>query len=84
MNLSINDSVATLQSFVSQMTVSKLFPHGGKNETIDETQWHNLISKLDYLFVDSVAIRKEYTNFVLLQKKSILKNVKEAEQQAPN
>ena len=66
------------------MTVSKLFPHGGKNETIDETQWHNLISKLDYLFVDSVAIRKEYTNYVLLQKKSILKNVKEAEQQAPN
>ena len=66
------------------MTVSKLFPDGGKNETIDETQWHNLISKLDYLFVDSVAIRKEYTNFVLLQKKSILKNVKEAEQQAPN
>ena len=35
----------------------------------------SLIRQLDYLFVSSEAIRREYTNYVLIQKQQILENV---------
>ena len=66
---------ATLNSFTSLLKVSKLFPQGGKSQTIGQQQFMSLIRQLDYLFVSSEAIRREYTNYVLIQKQQILENV---------
>jgi len=55
--------------------VTKIFPAAMKNQTINDNHFISQMKQQDYIFVNSEAIRKDYTNYVLVQRQNIIDNV---------